>query len=96
MVFDPQSLSLLLAVLHLLVKQDGTLYSLVVLGFKILQGRCRIARLSFEVVVLHLDVAELELQRPLRLAEGCDFLLKGVLRIVGLCLALLVFGLAVY
>lgn len=51
------------------------------------------ARVPLEVVVLHFDVPELELQRSFRVAQFRDFFLEEVLRTGGLGFALLVFGL---
>jgi hypothetical protein len=53
-----------------------------------------VACLALKVVALHLDVPQLQLEGPLTVAQGRDFLLQCVLRVVGLGLALLVLGLS--
>ena len=53
------------------------------------------ARLALEIVVLHFDVPELELQRSLGLAELGDFLLEKILCTSGLGFALLILGLSI-
>lgn len=90
---DAQGLALALANLHLLLEHDLALDGHVVLGLDVLERRRLVARLALKVVVLHLDVAELEVQRALGVAQRGDFLLQDALRAVGLGLALLVLGL---
>lgn len=51
------------------------------------------ACLSFKVVVLHLDVAKLELEGPLGVTQGGNFLLQSILCAIGFGFALLVLGL---
>lgn len=90
LVLYAQRLALLLADLDLLVQQHRSLDGDIVLGLQVLQRRRRVAGLPLKVVVLHFDVAELELQVPLRVAQGRDLLLQRVLGAVGLGPALLV------
>lgn len=90
---DAQGLALALANLHLLLEHDLALDGHIVLGLNVLERRRLVARLALEVVVLHLDVAQLQVQGALGVAQGGDLLLQDVLRAVGLGLALLVLGL---
>ena len=87
---DAQGLALALANLHLLLEHDLALDGHIVLGLNVLERRRLVARLALEVVVLHLDVAQLQVQGALGVAQGGDLLLQDVLRAVGLGLALLV------
>jgi hypothetical protein len=52
-----------------------------------------VARLSFEIVIRDLNIAQFKLQRPVAVSESSNLLLQGVLRAVGFRLGLLVFGL---
>jgi hypothetical protein len=85
---DAQGLALALADLHLLLEHDLALDGHIVLGLDVLERRRLVARLALEVVVLHLDVAELQVQGALGVAQGGDLLLQQVLRAVGLGLGL--------
>jgi hypothetical protein len=91
--FHAQCFALLFADFDLLIQHDGPLDGHIVLWFQVFQGRDLMACLALEIVVLHLNVAQLVLQWALRLAQGRDLLLEDVLGVVGLGLALLVFGL---
>ena len=62
---NPQGLALALANLHLLLEHDLALDGHIVLGLNVLERRRLVARLALEVVVLHLDVAQLlHLEHP--------------------------------
>lgn len=88
---DPKIFSLLFPDLDLLIQHDRSLNGHVVFGLQVLKRRGLVARLPFEIVILHLRVSELEVQCALRVAEGSDFFLEGVLRVVGFGFTLLVF-----
>lgn len=87
---DAQGFSLSLSNLDFLLEHDFALDRYVVLCLDVLQRGCLVAGLALKVIVLHLDVAELELQGALCIAQTGDLLLQDVLRTVGLGLALFV------
>lgn len=90
---DAQLLALLLAQFDVLLKHDGALDGHIVLGLEVLERRGRVARLALKVVVGHLDIAELQLQRPIRVAKRRDLLLECVLGRRGLAFGLFIFAL---
>jgi hypothetical protein len=92
----PQAFTLLLANLDLLLHHDGPLDGHVVFRFHVFQRRRLVARLAFEVVALYFNVAQLHLERSVLVTQRGDLLLQGVLRVVGLGLALLVLGLRLW
>lgn len=72
---DAQGFALSLANLDLLLEHDFALDGHVVLCLNVLERRCLVAGLALKVVVLHFDVAELELQRALCIAQAGNLLL---------------------
>jgi len=91
--FYAQALALLLADAQLLFKQDAPLNGHVVLGLDVFERRRLVAGLALVLVALDLNVAQPELEGPLGVAQGGDFLLQRVLSVIGLGFALLVLGL---
>jgi hypothetical protein len=61
--------------------------------FHVLQGRSGIPGLPFIIIIGNFNVAQLQLQSAVGVAEGSDLLLEVVLRRIAFRLGLLVFGL---
>lgn len=85
--FDSQCLSLLFAYLDLLLHHDRSLNSNIVLGFHILKRGSGVSRLSLEVIIGHLYVAQLQLHSTVGITKIRNLLLQRILRCVrlGLC-----------
>lgn len=93
LILDPQVLALLFSILHFLLQQDASLNGHVVFGFQVLQRRARTPGLTLVVIVYNLDIAQLQVQRPARLAQSCDLLLQGIMHRTRFSLGLPVLGL---
>lgn len=93
LVVDPKLLSLLLSTPDFLVHEDPALYSHVVLGLHVLQGRGSVPGLSLVVIVCDFNIPQFELHSTVRFSQGSNLLLQIVLRGIAFRLRLLVFGL---
>lgn len=90
---DAQRLSLLFSDFDLLFHHDVALDRTVELGFEVLEGGAGVSCLPLEIIVGNLDIAQLELECPVGVAQRCDFLFEGVLRRIRILFGLVVFGL---
>lgn len=88
---DAQCFSLLFADFDLLLHHDVALDRTVKLGFEVLEGGAGVSCLSLEIIVGDLDIAQLELECPVGVAQCCDFLFQGVLSRIRILLGLVVF-----
>lgn len=93
LIIDSKLFPLLLSTSHFLFQQNSALNANVVFGLHVLQGRGSVPCLSLVVIVGNFDISQFQLKGTIRVSQGGDLLLQGILRGISLSLRLLVFGL---